>query len=301
MPVLGYLGAIAIGAGLYLGVVGLGSRRTPVPLLDELRRQRPMTREDALDRPLPVRLWLPLRDALVKGGRRWLPAGRTHALRSRLDNAGLVTAVETYYAVKLLTVVAGLFLGLAVAVLAGMGWRLGSVLLVLIGGAVGYFAPEVWVLNLGQRRQQQVDRALPEALDLLALTVQAGLGLEQGIAEVAGEVAGPLGDELDRLLKEQQLGRSRRDALTALADRNRSEDLRRLVGALLHAERLGTPVSSTLQVQARELRRRRRARARERAGKAPVKLLFPLIFGIFPAMFVVILGPGIMQIARALF
>ena len=116
---------------------------------------------------------------------------------------------------------------------------------------------------------------------------------------MAGELAGPLGAELDRFLREQQLGRGRQAALEGLIERNSSEDLRSLALALLQADQLGTPIAVTLQVQAREMRRRRRARARERAGKAPVKLLFPLIFGIFPALFVIIMGPGALAIADA--
>lgn len=228
-------------------------------------------------------------------GRRQLSSAETDKVRSRLDRAGLAMPAEGLMALKVTAIGGGLLLGLAVVLIFGLSATVGLVT-ILGSGLVAYLLPDLWVLNTAQRRQQQIDRAMPETADLLALTAQAGLGLEQGISEVSNELSGPLAAELDRYLKEQQLGVSRREALQGLIDRNSSEDLRSFCQALLQADELGSPVSKTLQVQAREMRRRRRARARERAGKAPVKLLFPLIFGIFPALFIIIMGPGALAI-----
>lgn len=300
-PLIGYLGALAVGAGMAL-VVASVRRHTPghtalsavvgrndaAPATFDLREAR--LREGLLDR-----LVRPTIAGLARAGRRITPWARTEALRERLDNAGYAVPVESFLAFKMVAIGAGLLLSLAYVTLGGRG----AFAAVLLGAAGGYVLPELLLYSQGQKRQFAISRELPEALDLLALTVRAGLGFEQGVAAVVEEVSGPLGIELDRVLKEQQLGRSRRDALVALHDRNRSEELRSLVSALLHAERLGTPIADTLYVQARELRRRRRALARERAGKAPVKLLFPLLFGIFPAMFVVIIGPGAIKIIDA--
>lgn len=300
-PLIGYAGALLVGGALYLVIAGL-ARHTSPNSLAILRSEAGLdARAQRLSRPLVVRLAAPGVTRLAQVGRRITPGSRTVALRQRLDAAGYLVPVETFYAAKTVLMSAGALLGVLIVALRGD--LFGPLLLVgpAIGIGIGYLIPELVLFNGAQRRQKEISRELPEALDLLALTVQAGLGLEQGIAEVAGEVTGPLGQELDRVLKEQQLGRSRRDALESLQHRNSSEDLTRLTAALLHAERLGTPVVQTLQVQARELRRRRRASARERAGKAPVKLLFPLVFGIFPAMFVVIIGPGALKIMQALF
>lgn len=295
---LGYTGAIALGASITLVVMALDRRRAKVPLLAELAASSTDARTRRLAQPLPLRLVGVWGDHLVALGRRLTPGRSRARLHERLDQAGFAAPAEVFHAAKAAAGALGLVVGIAVALLLGPGgsWTLVIPLLLGLGGL---FTPEIYLSHATQRRGQLVTLALPESLDLLALTVQAGLGLEQALTEVSAEVPGPLGEEFERVLKEQQLGRSRREALEALRLRTSSEDLARLVAALLHAEELGTPLSTTLRTQATELRRRRRARARERAGKAPVKLLFPLIFCILPAMFVVIIGPGILSILSA--
>lgn len=298
MAFVGYVGALAVGAGLWLVIAGMSRRSAGVAALRSLSGASDTfdLREAHLRQGLWARLGAPLLEVFGRAGHRITPGARTDALRRRLDSAGSSMRVETFLAGKAAAVGVGLLVGLA--------WTLtdapGGAVVLLAGVIAGYAGPELVVKQRGAARQEDISRTLPEALDLLALTVQAGLGFEQGVAEVAGETGGPLGFELDRMLKEQQLGRSRRESLEALIRRNSSEELRTLVGALLHADRLGTPLAEALKVQAREARRRRRASARERAGKAPVKLLFPLLFGVFPAMFVVIIGPGALRIMEAL-
>jgi len=289
------LALVLLGAGGGILLAGLSGRRTV--------EAAPVTGVDLHHRRLAdgilQRLGGPALRRAARMARTATPAHRAATLRQRLDNAGSLRSVEEHLSVKAIAAGGGLLLALA--------WAIGTdpapvrlLLAAMAGAGLGFLAPDVLLSRRGEERQRAIGLALPDALDLLALTVQAGLGLEQGIAEVTAELDGPLRDELDRMRKEQQLGRSRRDALEALHTRNASQDLRDFVEALLHAERLGASVGDTLKVQARELRRRRRARAREQAGKAPVKLLFPLVLGIFPAMFVVILGPGAMRIAQAL-
>lgn len=299
MPVIiGYLAAVLIGLSVALVSVALARRASSgVAALQRAgvggqAQQVPAPDADP-GRSLGSRLASVVMRRLP--GRRRLSSAETDKVRTRLDRAGLAMPAEGLMALKVAAIGAGLVVGLAVVLVFGLSVTAG--LLTIVGaGLVAYLLPDLWVLNTAQRRQQQIDRAMPETADLLALTAQAGLGLEQGIAEVAGELQGPLASELDRYLKEQQLGVSRREALQGLIDRNVSEDLRSFCQALLQAEELGSPISKTLQVQAREMRRRRRARARERANKAPVKLLFPLIFGIFPALFIIIMGPGALAI-----
>lgn len=299
-PLIGYAGALVVGVGIALTAVGVARRSvTGVAVLERAGVAADARRAADPRRPLLARLGGAVTTRLG-GATRWLTSGaRDGRLRRRLDRAGIALPAEGFLAVKVTCLGVALLLALVAPLLLEVSLTRSVVVVALIGLA-GYFGPELWVRAAGQRRQERITKALPETLDLLALTAQAGLGLEQGIAEVSGELPGPLGAELDRMLKEQQLGRSRRDALLGLIDRNSSEDLRQLATALLQADELGTPISTTLQVQARELRRKRRARARERAGTAPVKLLFPLVFGIFPAMFVVILGPGALEIFRVL-
>lgn len=300
---LGFLGALAVGLGLALLTTGLLARRqTRMSVLAQLSGGAGYTetldqREAWLREGLWQRVGRPTLERLSGLGQRISPGMRTEVLRTRLDNAGITMPVETLLALKAASLGAGVVLAAGWLALGFPGG-----FFALVGGAVlGYALPELLVYSQGQKRQEAITKELPEALDLLALTVEAGLGFEQGVREVTGEISGPLGEELDRMLKEQQLGRSRRDALLSLRERNRSEDLQGLMGALLHADRLGTPIGSTLKVQARELRRRRQAAAREEAGKAPVKLLIPLIFGIFPAMFVIIMGPAALRIMETMF
>lgn len=300
MPVLvAYLGAALVGLAVTLVVVGVGRRTTHgvAALTRAGVAPAPPARATPAGRSLALRL-----AALAQGllpRRRTMTGARADRVRARLDRAGLAMPAEALLALKVAGIGVGLLVGLLTVLAFGPGASAGLVV-VLVAGAVGYAAPDLYVLNTAQRRQRQIERAVPETLDLLALTAQAGLGLEQGVAEVSGELPGPLGAELDRFLKEQQLGVDRQQALRGLVDRNSCDDLRTFALALMQADQLGTPISATLQVQAREMRRRRRARARERAGKAPVKLLFPLIFGIFPALFVIIMGPGALAIIESM-
>lgn len=298
--VLGQLGALLVGLAVVLVAAGRARPATVrgrALLHERAVVEQPVDLHQArLHQSVVRRVGQPVVGRLSGMGRRLMPGRHVDGLRQHLDSAGLTIPVETFLAAKAASTGAGLLVGAGWAVLGGPGG-----LLVAVGAAVaGFVVPDLLLRSRAQERQQAISRALPEALDLLALTVRAGLGFEQALAHITSEITGPLATELDRVLKEQQLGRSRRQALEALQHRNDSEDLRALTSALLQADRLGTPIGDTLNVQARELRRRRRADARERAGKAPVKLLVPLIFGIFPAMFVVIIGPGALKIIEAL-
>lgn len=303
MLLLGYGGAALVGLGLAIVVSSLLRRplrrNTVRPVDGEVAA--PGTRDEELSVSLGARLISPLTSAFTHLGERVRPAGRNRRLEARLEAAGVSVSSDVFYAGKVLGAASGTMIGLLGLLLTGRVLSAVGVIGVVFAGAIGFLVPDVWLSHVRQRRQQQIRVALPEALDLLALAVRAGLGLEQGLAEVTREVEGPLGTELARMLKEQQLGRTRHEAITALKERNSDEDLQRLTAALLHADRLGTPIAQTLQVQANELRRRRRSRARETAGKAPVKLLVPLILFIFPAMFVVIIGPGVIGIMQNVF
>jgi tight adherence protein C len=193
------------------------------------------------------------------------------------------------------------------AVAAGIGALLGlvlhpasvpAVLMAIALAALASFVPDVMLDSRARKRQGRIARDLPDALDLLSITVQAGLGLEQGLAVVTERLTGPLGDELRRMLREVELGVDRRNALAFLRNRTDVRELSAFVVALLQADELGMAISDVLQVQAAQVRLIRRQRAREQAAKTPVKILFPVIFGIFPALFVVTIGPGAITIAR---
>jgi tight adherence protein C len=226
------------------------------------------------------------------------PAGITARLQHRLDLAGnpVTWTPDRILAAKGL----GLLLGGALGALLGVrsaGWL---VVALVLGAVFGFFLPDLLLLNAGQKRQEKIRRALPDALDMLTVCVEAGLGFDAALAQVARNTSGPLSQECARVLQEMQIGKSRNEALRALTLRTTVPELRTFVSALAQAGELGVPIANVLREQARDLRVRRRQRAEEQAQKVPVKILFPLITCLFPAMFVVIIGPGAISIARVL-
>lgn len=175
------------------------------------------------------------------------------------------------------------------------------ILCAAIGGAIGFFLPDILLYNSGQKRQAKLQVALPDALDMLTVCVEAGLGFDAALAQVARNTEGPLAAEFARVLQEMQIGKSRSQALRAMADRTTVPEARAFVSALVQAGELGIPVGRVLREQAKEMRVRRRQRAEGKAQQVPVKITFPLILCIFPAILVVVLGPGIINIAHSLF
>jgi len=171
-----------------------------------------------------------------------------------------------------------------------------TVVVVPIAGVVGYYLPEWLLRSRSGKRQHQIQRALPDALDLLSITVQAGLGFDAALERVSREMGGPLGDEFYRVVQEMRLGKGRGEALRDLAERTTVDELKSFVMAMVQAEIFGISISQVLHVQAEELRLKRRMRAEEQAQKLPVKIVFPLILCIFPAMMVVLVGPAAISI-----
>jgi tight adherence protein C len=175
-----------------------------------------------------------------------------------------------------------------------------ALLMVGVTWTGSFLAPDLRLSNKIEARQHQIAIALPDILDLLVISVEAGLGFEQAIERTASSVPGPLSEEFRRLLQETRMGASRADALRALDERTQVEELRSFILAMLQADAFGVSVSRILRSQADEMRVRRRLSAEELAEKAPVKMLFPLVFCIFPAVFVVVLGPALIQINKVL-
>jgi tight adherence protein C len=227
------------------------------------------------------------------------PSGFAASLQHRLDVAGNPASWtgDRILALKGLGLLAGVVLGS----LYGIHSPARLILAVAVVGAAGFFLPDVLLYNAGIKRQARILTAMPDALDMLTVCVEAGLGFDSALAQVARNTTGPLAEEFARALQEMQIGRSRTDALRGLADRTTAADLRTFVSALVQAGELGVPIGRVLREQASEMRIKRRQRAEERAQKVPVKIMFPLIVCIFPALLVVIIGPGILRIAHALF
>jgi tight adherence protein C len=227
------------------------------------------------------------------------PASARPSLQRRLDVAG---NPERWTPDRVLAAKA-----LGLVILGAVGGLLGlrhAGLVVLTGGvgaAAGFFLPDLLLYNAGLKRQQRLALSLPEGLDLLTICVEAGLGFDAALAQVARNLNGPLAGELARVLQEMQIGKSRSEAMRSMADRTNVPELRTFVSALTQSAELGIPVASVLREQAKEMRVRRRQRAEAQAQKVPVKITFPLIGCLLPALFVVVLGAGIIEISHTLF
>ncbi len=168
----------------------------------------------------------------------------------------------------------------------------------ILGLGIGYIGPEFWLGRRVKSRQKAIIRMIPDSLDLLTISVRAGLGFDAALAKVVEKVKGPLSDEFRRALAEVRVGKQRRDALRDIIPRTDVPPLTNFIGAIIQAEQLGVSISKVLQVQSEQLRIERRQRAEEQAAKAPIKMLFPLVGCIFPSLFIVILGPAIILIVQ---
>ncbi|MGE5133162.1 MAG: type II secretion system F family protein [Gemmatimonadota bacterium] len=227
------------------------------------------------------------------------PASIGATMQRRLDLAGNPArwTADRVLAVKGLGLV-------ALALVGGFYGVRSPILLVLgaaVGGTIGFFLPDLLLYNAGLKRQTRIQGELPDALDMLTICVEAGLGFDAAIAQVARNTHGPLAAEFTRLQQEMQIGMTRTEALRAVLDRTTVTELRAFVSALVQASELGIPVAQVLRSQAAEMRLVRRQRAEEKAQKVGVKVTFPLIACLFPAIFVVVIGPGAITIAHALF
>lgn len=217
--------------------------------------------------------------------------------RMRLTQAGYVANVSatTFLTVKLaLAIALPLVLNLAALIRGEVSTR--TLVTVGILGILGWKLPEFWLGGKISTRRSVIERSLPDAVDLIVVAVEAGNALEAALGTVTQKIRGPLADELTRTLREISLGRPFREALRELGHRSNVADLQSFIAAILQAEQLGVSIGQTLRIQADAMRIRRRQRAEEQAAKLPVKMLFPLIVLIFPALMIVLLGPAVLQI-----
>ncbi len=254
--------------------------------------------EEAPEVGLTYRAMEPILRTAAKVVRRLSPVKRVDLIRRRIIYAGLeaTASVEGILAYKAAAALGGVLLGFVFN-----PGRIPAFAWTLIFGFLASFIPDLILDSRAKARQGKIARDLPEALDLVAITVEAGLGLEQALEIVTENMQGPLAGELSRLLREVELGVPRRTALNGLRDRTDVSELSAFIVALIQADIMGMAVAHVLKIQAEQVRLKRRQRAREQAAKTPVKILFPLIFGIFPAIFTVTIGPGIINIIDSLF
>jgi tight adherence protein C len=218
------------------------------------------------------------------------------AVSKLLASAGMRdTSPYTFLAAKAVGAVVGVAVGILFGVAASPGM---AFLFVGALGCIGYMLPGVVVGGRAKRRQAQITAQLPDALDLLAVSVEAGLGFDAAVSKLTQHMHGPLTREFELALGEMRIGESRGDALKKLADRINAPEVTGFVRAIIQADQLGTSLGRILRVQATDTRLKRQAAAEEKAMKAPIKMLFPTALFIFPAMFIVVLGPALIGIGK---
>jgi tight adherence protein C len=170
-------------------------------------------------------------------------------------------------------------------------------IVVVIGVTViGFFAPNLYLYQRAHDRAERLQRDLPDAIDLLTISVESGLGFDAAVQQVARNTEGPLAEEFSRVLREMQIGQGRADALRAMGERTNVGDVRTFVGAMVQADSFGIPIAQVLRVQSAEMRVKRRQRAEEKAQQVPVKITIPLIFCILPTLFIAVMGPAVLSI-----
>jgi tight adherence protein C len=221
---------------------------------------------------------------------------------SRLDRlagaAGRPAAWPVPRLVAAKLVLAAVAAGLGLLVVSGGSTPL-TVGMAVVATLVAYFLPELLLYSRGQERQEAITLELPDTLDQMTIAVEAGLGFESAMARAGSNGKGPLAEELVRTLQDIAVGQPRRDAYLALAERTGVQDLRRFIRAVVQADQYGVSIADVLRTQAQEMRLKRRQRAEEKAMQIPVKVIFPLILCILPTLFIVLLGPAVMDIAAA--
>jgi len=299
--VVGVVAAVAV-ALIVLGVAGSGGED---PLRARLNQLGAMTAKDLqeleLQQPFFDRTVRPIAARLSNSVARITSSSFSERTEKRLAMAGNPgdMRVSDWLGIKAIgAAIGGVGFFLVFGILGGnivMG-----TLLALVGLGIGYIGPEFWLGRRVRGRQKKILVGIPDALDLLTISVRAGLGFDAALGKVVEKMKGPLVDEFRRALAEVRVGKTRRDALRDIIPRTEVQPLTNFIGAIIQAEQLGVSISKVLQVQSEQLRIERRQRAEEQAAQAPIKMLFPLVGCIFPSLFVVILGPAIILIAQNL-
>ena len=250
-----------------------------------------------LDKPFSERVLEPLQGRALKIGRRFTGRDATEQIRRKLDLAGTPAGwtVDRVIAGKVMGAVAfpiGFFL---FALALGFSTPV-KIFMVAAGFIVGYLAPNLYLYQKTYDRSARLLRELPDAIDLMTISVESGLGFDAAIQQVAKNTEGPLADEFSRMLREMQIGVGRADALRALSERTTVADVRSFVSSMVQADAFGIPIAQVLRVQSSEMRVKRRQRAEQKAQQVPVKITIPLIFCILPALFIVVMGPAVLGI-----
>ncbi len=295
--------ATAVGGAVFaflLGLQGRPEREEYDP--DRLTFGKPdVTLEELeLDRPFAERVIQPGLASLLQMFGRMAPQRNLEAVQANLEIAGrpFGWTVVDFLGLRLLSApflgALSFFLMLLTDISPIM-----RLMFALLFGAIGFFLPVMWLGRRMRARQHAILRALPDGLDMLNICVGAGLGFDQSMSRIGDRWKNPLSDEFNRVVAEIQLGKPRRQALTDMSNRTKVPEVESFVASIVQASQLGVSIGKVLETQAEQMRIIRRQRAEENARKATIKLLFPLVFMIFPSMLAVLLGPAIPQIMQA--
>ena len=255
------------------------------------------SRDQEMQKSANERILTPLIERLNRVATRMSPQGSRLQMAQKLSSAGMSASPQTILALKAGLTIGGVVFGLLGALI------LQQIAMLTIGlgiAAIGFIGPDFIISSKVRKRREAIERMLPDTLDLLTVSVEAGLGFDSAVAKVCEKMQGPLIDELDITSREIRMGETRRGALRNMGERVGSEGIKSFTRSIIQAEELGTSLGRTLRVQAHDLRITRQLIAEEKAMKAPVKMLFPTVLFIFPAMFIVILGPAALNIMNGL-
>jgi tight adherence protein C len=265
--------------------------------LDSIGKYSAETVDEELNQPLFTRVLRPMFDSMGKTVMKITPKELVTSLESKVVKAGYPGNMTVRDWINLQ---AGLMVGLPVLTLAiggYLGAQIGSLLLlVLVELIFGYVIPSFILGKKMTERQKAVQNSLPDTIDLLTVSVEAGLGFDGALMKVVDKKTGPLANEFEKVLQEIKVGKPKKDALKDMSDRVGLQDLTMLIGAIIQADQFGVGIANILRIQAEQMRQKRRQRAQEKAMKAPIKMLIPMVIFIFPTLFIVLLGPVIIQL-----
>ena len=300
MSLLPLLLGVVAAAGVWLLAAGIVAARAGDATT--LARQR-LARQDIglgqsaialeLEKPLGERLVAPARRWFTRQMSRLTPAARAANFRRQLDFVGDPFGLDPA-GLQALRIVgaAGLgALGVAIGALIGTAFAIGLAL--LIGVAIGFYLPVIWLDQLVRQRRAELEAALPNALDVVAISMEAGLGLDRALEQLVRHQEGPLTLLVARALREIELGRPRAEALEEMAEATGVEDFTSLVRGILHAERTGVPIARTIAAHSAQMRVKRRLKIRTEAARASLKILLPTVGCVFPTLWLILLGPAL--------
>ena len=298
MPFSVYLGAALVACSIVVLVWALFSERSLDSVQANLARGGNVgdSRQIALSASARIRLLDPLFDSIARTARGLTGSATARRTQRKLELAGLWDTgwtVERVLVIRFLSFAVG---GLLAMVLLSGGVTRNTLLLAIAVAVASYLGPSAWLDRKASERQSIIERQLPDVMDQLTVSVEAGLGFDAAMARSAEGRTGPLADELRRVNQDIQVGMPREEALERMIERTEVADLRQFVVSVRQSTKHGLPIGRVLRVQSQELREKRRARVEEKAASLPVKIVFPLVFCILPSLFVVILGPAALSI-----